>query len=896
MIASGRRFLQRLRNFLRPAAAERELARELSAHLDLIADDLQSRGMDTDQARRAARRSFGGLEQAKERQRDARSFLWLEDARRDARYAFRSLAGAPRFTVAAVITLSLGIGASAAMFSFADASAFRLPNVPRPAELIRVFGSTKGTPIGQMSYPDYLDYRDRLTTIRGLVAYDYVPVALSRRQDELPAFVGGWLVSGNYFSVLGVDAAVGRLFRDEDDRPGAEPAVILSQALWARSFGSDPSVVGTRVTLGTYVFTIVGIVPATFRGTELYLHPDLYVPINQWHRIDSTLATNVLHDRSARWLNLLGRRKRATNVDAVNAEVATLARSLEQTYPATNRGHAATVVSERGARARLDSGGYAGAAIMIGIAGLVLLMACANAANLMLARATGRSNEIVIRLALGASRNRLLRLLLAESLMLTATGAFFGVAVATFAVHYMSSVFAANFGVSDLPIALDMRIDARVLLFTLASAAVTGILFGLAPAWQSLRFELASSLKASIGSSRRAAMPLRNVLAATDLTLAVVVLTVAGFAVQHFARQLQTDPGLRTDRVLLMSFNPSLVRHSRTQTTEFFRQMVERTETVPGVAAAGLVQFIPLGVNGPDSSPIVVDRYRMPEEEEAVWVTSNVVDGGYWRVVRTPIVRGRAFDDRDTTSSPGVAIVNETMAKRFWPDGDALGQTFHLQKRGGPLLQVVGIAKDGKYGTLSEPQQPCLFMPPSQRFRPLMTLVVLANGDPATLVTPIRRQAQALGGNVPLFDVRPFDDLYRSRALMPARLTAAILTSLGMLALVLAVVGLYGVVSLLATLRRREIGIRVAVGAQRADIVALIVRQGLPTIGSGVVIGLVAAFFVTPAIAVPFDFVPRDMRMLGFVATLMVAIALGASLVPALRATIVAPAAVLRDE
>ena len=890
-----RRWLRRLANAIGHGRAEPELAREIAAHLALLEEEFVRRGLTHDEARLAARRAFGGVEQTKDRHRDARSFVWLDDARRDVQYALRTLRRSRGFTAFAVLTLALGIGVNTAMFSFADATAFRPPDVPRPGELVRIFGSTKDTSDGRLSYPDYLDYRDRTTTLSGVAAYRYAPVALSRTQDEIPSFVGAWVVSGNFFAVLGVPPALGRSFRDDEDRPGAAAVVVISHALWERRFGSDPSVVGTTIRLGTREFTLVGVAPPSFRGTELYLHPDLYVPIAQSRQIDSTLAENTLQDRSRRWLNVLARRRPTASIGAVSAEVSALARALQQTYTETNREFTAVALPEIAARARLDEGGYRGAAIMMGIVGLVLLMACANVANLTLARATGRTKEVVMRLALGASRGRLIRQLLTESLVLTSIGGILGVVIGAGAIRHLSSVFASNFAMSDLPVAVDMRLDARVLIFTLSVSILTGVLFGLAPAWQSIRLDLVSSLKGG-SMGRRTRLPLRTALVESELALAVVVLATTGLAARSFVQQQRADPGFRTDHVLLMSFNPTLVNYSREQTTQFYRQIAERTQSMPGVEAAGLVQFIPLGVNGPASTFLVVDGYRLAEGRDRVSVISNVVDGGYWRVVRTPIVSGRPFDERDTSSSPNVVIVNETMARRYWPGESALGKTVRLGDRKGPIMQIVGIAEDGKYGSLGEPQQPCVFMPASQRFRPLMTLVALAKGSPAALVAPIRAQAQAMGGSVPVFDVRTFDDLYQSRALMPARIMAHIMTALGSLALVLAVVGVYGVIAFLTAERTREIGVRMAMGADRTSVLLLMMRHALLMIGPGIAVGAGLALLVTPAFAVPFDFAPRDTPVLAFAAAVLTGVALAASLIPARRAAAAEPVIALRCE
>ncbi|HEV3057444.1 MAG TPA: ABC transporter permease [Vicinamibacterales bacterium] len=889
-------FLSRLLGLIHARRLDRDLRQEIAGHLAEAADEYVRQGLSPDDARLAALRAFGGVTQAEDAHRDARALGWLDAARRDLPYGTRMLRRTPGFTAAALLTLALGIGVNTAMFSFSDATAFRPPDVPKPGDLLRVFSSRKEAPYGRLSYPDYLDYRERLTSVSGIVAYDSVLVALSEHQEDIPQLLGGWVVSGNFFSVLQVEPSLGRGFRDDEDRAGANAVALISHRLWERRFRSDPAVVGTPILLGTRAFTIIGVTPARFGGTELYFHPDVYVPLAFTREIESTLPDNLLQDRSDRWLNVLGRLKPGLSVHTADAEVVAIARSLEQAYAATNRGQTATAMPEMRARAVLDDGGYQGAVLSLAIVGLILIIACANVANLMLSRAAGRAREVAVRLALGASRGRLVQQLLTESLLLAGGGGILGIAVAFGAIRYVSIAFAANFAVSDLPIHMDARIDQRALLFSLGATMATGLLFGLAPAVRSTRIDLVAALKASSTTEwRQRWLTLRNALVGSQVALSVAVLTVAGLSIRGYVEKLRADPGFRTDHVLLMSFNPGLVHYSQDQTRQFYQDIVERAKTLPGVVATGLAQYIPLGTLG-GSTSVVVDGYEMPEGQTRLSIPSNVVDAGYWGTMRTSIVGGRAFDDRDAGSSPGVVIVNETMARRFWPGQDALGKTIHLRDRTGPAVQVVGIAKDGKYAYLAEAQQPYLFMPFSQRFRANMTMVVLARDDAASVAAPIRAEVEALGARVPVFDVRTLEDLYQSRALMSSRLVTQIMSSLGVLALVLAVVGVCGVISYITTLRTREIGIRVAMGADRRRVSLLVLKQSVPMVVPGLVVGAALAFFLTPAFAVPFDFVPRDGRVLALASFVIGIAAVGASFIPACRAAMLAPTTALRDE
>ena len=875
--------------------ALREFDEELGGHLAMHIDDNVRNGMTPEAARRAAILKLGGLEQTKEHYRDRRAVPLLEHLMQDLRYALCTLRKNPGFASTAILTLGLGIGANTAMFSLADATAFRPPDVPRPAELVRLFTFTKTISYETLSYPDYLDYRSQSRSLSGLVAYSTLRIAMSRSRDATPQLFGGWAVSGNFFSVLGVEPALGRGFReDEDQVPRATAVVVLSHSLWQRAFQSDQAVIGTRVALGARDFTIIGVAPAAFSGTELYFHPDLYVPLAMAREISPAMSPRLFEDRSQHWLTAVGRLKGGTSVRGASTEVAALARSLEQAYPDINRGRNAIVLPELAARAKLDSGGVQGAAFILGIVGLVLLIACVNVANLTLSRATGRTREIAMRLALGASRGRLIRQLLTESYLLALAGASVGLLFAYWGVAYLSTIKIPT----DLPVAFDARLDQRVLLFTLATSMATGLFFGLVPAFRSTRVDLITALKASAktfagGRGRR--LTARNLLVGSQIAASVVLLITAGVAIRSFVKAQHADPGFRADHVLLVSFDPTLIHYSETQTKRFYQQIVEKTKTLPGVASVGLAQFVPLGISS-GSASLVVEGYQMPQGQDRLSVSANTVDAGFWPSMRASIARGRMFDERDTESGPKVIIVNETMARQYWPNQDALGKVVRLRDRNGPAAHVIGIARDGKYETLLEPQQPFVFLPLSQRYRAAMTMVVLAKSDPAALAGPVRAAVEALDANLPIFDVRTLDDLYQARAMLPSRLTSQVMTSLGLLGAVLAVIGLYGVIAYVTAGRTHEIGIRMAVGADRRSVLLLVLKQAAGVVVVGLVIGIGLAFVLTPALAEPFDINPRDGTVFTLVPIALAGVALLASLIPAGRAARIDPMVALREE
>ncbi len=767
--------------------------------------------------------------------------------------------------------------------------------MPRPGELVRVFSSAKDVPNGEVPYPDYLDFRSNNKSLAGLIAYDPAGLALSRNRNELAQFVGGWMVSANFFSVLEVVPALGRAFRDEEDRPGAAPVVVIGHDLWQRHFDSDPAIIGRHVQLSGNDFTIVGVAPERFAGTELYFHPELFVPLSMMHFALSGYPPNAFEDRASRWLTVVGRLKQDVHAAEANAEFLTLSRQLEQSYPDTNRGRTAVVLPEMTARARLDDGGARGAAVMLALAGLVLLLSCANVANLLLARAAGRTREMALRLSIGAGRTRLVRQLLIENTALALAAACLGVAIAQAATAYVSQLIRLP---SDLPLSVDLRIDDRVLLFTMTIGVLTSLLVGVVPARRGSHVDLSSSLKATppaVGGRRR--LTLRNALVASQVALSVIVLVVAGVSVRAFQQALGTDPGFRTDRVLLMSFNPGLLGYDEARTRRFYDDVLGQTAALPGVSAVGLSQFLPLGVTTGNAS-VVVDGYDMAPGQDRLSVNANTVDPGYWRTLRTPVVRGRAFDEGDTASSALVVIVNETMAKQFWPNQDALGKRVRLRDRSGPAAEVIGIARDGKYVYLAEPPRASMFFPFSQRYRSSMTMTVLAQGDPAALTGAVRAQIASIDASVPVFDVRTLQELYQARALLSTRLTSQLMTAFALLGLGVAIVGLYGVVAYVTARRTQEIGIRIAVGARPGAVVLLVLTQAGLVVGAGLTLGLVAAAAFVPMLPdASFDFMnTRDGVVYAVAPMLVGGVAFLACLGPALRASRIQPTAALRAE
>lgn len=816
----------------------------------------------------------------------------------DVRYTARSLRKAPLFTLAAVATLALGIGANAALFSVSDAMVLRPPDVPNPGNLVRVFTSTKDRPYGEVPFPDYMDFRRQAASVSGLVAYEPADFALATTREASATYLGGWLVSANFFTVLGVEPVLGRGFLPEEDTAPSLVAVI-SHRLWEREFGSNVNVIGREVLLSGAPFTIVGVAPEYFGGTELFFHPDLFVPLSAVYTAYPSTPAAILESRADRWLTVLGRLAPGISANEAAAEFTVLAGRLASTYPDTNRDRTAVVLPEMTARTRLDQGGAEGVTVILGLVGLVLLLACANVANLVLSRNAYRLRDVALRAALGATRTQLVRQLLTESVLLAIAGGGGALLVGGWAFAYLSRVIIIP---SALPLWLDLRLDARVLAVTAAATFVAAVLTGVVPALHASRTSLNTVLKQRPEPLPRRVAP-RTVLVVAQVAISVLVLVVAGLMVQASSAAQRVDPGFRRDRVLLLSFNPGLVRYDPARASAFYQRLVERTREVPGVEAVGLTRFPPLGVNS-GSLTLLIDGARTPEGQGRVSVAETLVDPGYWRVVRTPILHGRAFDDRDAATSPRVAVVNETFVAKFWPNEDPLGKTVRIPDVPGPngaqtlVVEVVGVAKDGKYQQLAEPARPFIYRPVAQSRGGALTMAVLASESAEAIVPGVRSAVAEVDANVPVFDVTTFDDLYHSRALLPSRVLAQIVSALGVLCLILASIGLYAVIAFLFARRTQEIGVRIAVGASRGQVVRMVLRQTAVFVVPGLVVGLAIAAVLTPLLASPaFDFVtPGDPLVMTLATVLMTAVAFGAATFPAVRASRVDPVTALRAQ
>jgi putative ABC transport system permease protein len=805
----------------------------------------------------------------------------------DLRYGFRILTANPGFTAVAILSLAVGIGATTSMFSLSDALLLRPLPVERPGEIVRIFSASKAEPLGSVSYLDYVDFKEQTKSLAGIAAYNHIPVGFHADPAAPSQFRVAQAVTTNFFEMLGVKPSLGRVFQADDDR---EPVLVLSHSFWESQFAGDRSVIGRRVRLSNLDFTVIGVAPRSFPGLEIFLHEEMYVPMGVRSRL-SAEPGNVPENRERGSLFVYGRLRPGGEAREAQAEFATVARHLEQAYPESNRGRGALVLPEQEARLRSDPDVPALVALLLAIAGLVLLIACTNVANLLLVRARARSREIAIRLAIGAGRGRLFRQLLTESLLLAVFGGAVGLALAAAGMQFISSLRLPT----DFPLGLVVPVDERVLVFSIALSLLSGLIFGLAPAFRMTKTDLTGTLKAGdlavTGKIRRFRM--RDLLVVGQVAGSLVLLVAAGLAVKDFARALHFRPGFRTDHMLVMMFDPAVARYQEPQARAFYSQLVERVQALPGVRSVTLGEHVPLGFTS-SSRAVVVEGFEMPRDQRNLSLTFNTVDERYFATMQIPIVSGRAFDRRDTATTPLVTIVNETMAHRYWPSRSALGGRIRIGEK---TFEVVGIAKDIKYREISEAPMPFFYLPFSQDYQAHMTLHVETAGDPAAMAAPVVAAIHRLDPNQPVAGVTTLDHFFQEGALFVNRLITQLVTTIGLFGLLLATTGLYGVIAYSVSRRTREIGIRMAVGADRRDVLRMVLRQGAVLILTGAGLGLSLAFLLAPAFQSQLvGTSSRDPAVFLAVMLVVLGVGLAACYVPARRAARVEPFDALRQE
>jgi len=803
----------------------------------------------------------------------------------DVSYAWRTLWRSPGFTAAVIFSIALGIAANTTVFSIVNAVLLGSLPVRQPDRLLNF---SEGN---SFSFPDYLDYRDQTKDVFEGVSANFPIVPASLGGVAEPERIWGQLASGNYFAVTGVPMMLGRGFVPEEDQaPGKYPVVILNYGLWRRHFGADPAVVGKAAILNNLRYTVVGVTPAGFHGTARAILPEFWVPL--------AMASAMLPDiekeqnqRDSSWLMLDARLKPGVSRARALAAVNVVKKRLDATYHKTEKNTAAVTLSQAGGFPGGATGVVFGLiATLMMVVGLVLLIACANVANLLLARASARQREIGIRLAIGASRARLIRQLLTESILLSAMGAAAGFLLAVAAIRPI-----ATFELPlPLPIAFDFTPDARVFAFTAALSVVTGILFGLAPALRATRPDLVATLKdqgGAIGSFRRFGM--RNMLVVTQVALSLVLLVGSSLFLRSLGNASSIDLGMRTDHLLLMGFDPKLHHYSGDRTRQFLSQLRERVTALPGVRSMSYLDNVPLSFGGHNEDVKAEGASSATKSSNA-----NVFSVGadFFQTIGTPLLRGRGF-----SSPPGaapVAIVNETLAKRVFPIEDPVGRVVRM---GDKTYEIVGIAKNSKARTIGEEPEGILYLPLEQHPEDVMSffgisILVKTAGNPRAMTRPVRAQIAALDPNLAVFGVQTMQEHVDKSMLVP-RLSAVLLGVFGVVGLVLATIGLYGVLSYSVRRRTHEIGIRMALGASAKGILRLVAGQGMWLAGIGLAIGLAISFAVWRlAAGLLYGISATDGVTFIGVPLLLLGVAVVASLIPARRASQVDPMDALRYE
>lgn len=814
----------------------------------------------------------------------------------DIRYGVRMLLKSPTVAVVAIVTLALGIGANTAIFSTLNGLILRPPPVANADRLVVFEAHQESTgDYSQFSYADFDDLRSQPAGFSAVISYDLGFVGLDVNSDVQPALLT--FVSGNYFQTLGIKPESGRFFEGEhSEKPGADPVVVLGYSYWKTRFHADPGVVGSQVKLNGHSATIIGIAPKGFHGLYSIVDSQIYLPYgirllvgigdkDFWTRRDQ-------HD-----VRVVGVLKPGTAMSHAQSSVDIFARQLSQQYPDTHKGIGIRLYPEKLARPEPDSsnGIVVVGILFMGLAGMVLLLACTNVANIVLVRATGREREMAVRSALGAGKLRLIRQLLTESLLLAGLGGLVGLAVGSWASNMLSSI---KIQVANIPVLFDFHFDWHVFLYGFLAALLTGLAVGFAPAWRVSRSNLAKVLHEGSrgvlsGTSRSR---IRSGLVMAQMAGSLLLLVVAGLFVRSAHNAERAYLGFDPTHILNMTMDTRTVGFDEARTRTFVRELEDRVRTLPGVQFVSFADSVPMGYSNRLDS---VYLPRSVASEKAAHLTEyNAVDPSYFSTMRMPLLRGRGFAEQDNDKSPQIAIVNETMARRFWPNQEVLGQRFSVTGPQGPFREVVGVVNDAKYNSPIEDPQPFFYVPLAQSKLTYGTLQVRTAGSPHVLIPEVDQIAHELAPGLPIIDVQSMEEeLQGVNGFFLMNMGTRLTSILGVLGLVLALVGVYGVISYVAAQRIHEIGVRMALGASRMDIMKMVLRQGFILVGGGIVAGLALTFLGARSLSsLMVGISATDPLTLSAVSLFLGIVGLAASFIPARRAMKVEPLKALKYE
>jgi len=814
----------------------------------------------------------------------------------DLRFAVRMLIKYPAFSIVAFLALVLGIGANTTVFGIINALVLRPLPVGHSEEVVKVFTTDNHIKGNQStSYLNFQDYEKQNTAFTSMAAYTFVGVGMTRGSDTLN--VSGLLVTGNYFDLLQVKPSLGRTFLpEEDSTPNGHPVVVLGYKFW-KKLGADPTIVSSQVTLNGHSFTVIGVAPAAFTGVDVGFDPDIYVPMSmhQWIRPGADLWFDL---RRALLLNIVARLKPGVTMSQAQAQMRTIAKQLEQAYPDVNKERSIALVSLEAAKSQ----GLAGpnnedlarnvSLLLLAASVSILLIACANVANLLLARSTARQGEMAIRLALGAGRGRIVRQLLTESILLGVLGGVGGVILA----YCLGNVLVALLPPTPFPISLDPQPDWRVLIFSFAIAALSGVIFGLAPAFQMARWNLIQGLRerVSTGGGAVTRLNLRSLLVVAQIAVSLLLLIGSGLFLKSFYKAQAIDPGFRTDNLDIVTINPVLAGYDSDRALQVVRAIADQIRHDPRVAGADVNNYVPLF--GGEGRTIVIDGRDPNDEHNRKFANYSPITPGYFQTMGIQLLRGRNFTAQDAEKNAApVAIIDETMASEFWPNEDALGRRFRFMISKDPI-EVIGIARNSKAVTLGEIPTPMVYWPLKEITDTGITLFVHTTGAPGMMLSEIRRIVRSVDVHIPITYEKTIRQ-HMAIALWPSWMGAMLLGSLGLLAFILASMGVYGVMAYSVSQRTRELGIRMALGAQTSQVIQLVLRQGMSLAVIGLGLGLFAAFGSTRlAGSLLYGVNPSDPVIFVGVTSLLAFAAFAACYFPARRALKINPVTALRTE
>jgi predicted permease len=862
-----------------PRLGDAEFAAELASHVEMHTDDGIRAGLSPEEARRQALIRLGGMEQTRQAYRERRTLPWLETLWQDIRFGLRILCKNPGYTAVAVLTLALGIGANTAVFTVAQAALLRSWPAREPERMARLIATTPQGEEFNFSYSDYQDLAAQSRSLEGILAYNR-HVKMLRVGAETQAVLDD-VVSPNYFSVLGIEAQLGRFFSAES-RPDDELDVVISDSLWRRVFNADPSLVGKQIWLTNRAYTVLAIAPQGFRGLGRGVPTDLWLPVT------TEYGNKELADRKNREYEVLGRLRPGATPAEAKVELDTLGNRLALAYPAIDKARNVTLISER---ERLREA-MAPTLILMTAVGLVLLICCANVAGLVLARSDARRKEVAMRLALGAGRLRLMRQLLTESLLLALLGASLGLLLAAGLLRLQPALMPP----AQFELGLDLHLDASVLAFTAAAALLSVLVFGLASAIQASKTSLVSTLKGegtgAVRGVRRWTM--RNALVLGEIALSVVLLTASGLVVRSLLYSRSLPLGFDRQRQLIFfDLLPGVAGYNSERSAAFFAQVQEKAAALPGVRHAALARRVLLSDSGGGwSQRVSIPGVELPQGQLSVPIKLDAVDGNYFRTVGTRLIAGREFNSGDNPSTGRVVVVSQTMAERFWPGQEVLGRQIVAD---GTACQIVGVVEDAKINSVHETPEPYMYFPFAQMHSGEGTLIIEAESNPHALTARILSEIQRVDRIVPV-SVRTVDYLMQ-QAFWADQIAAGFVGALGLLGIFLGAIGLYGVVAFTVNRRSREIGIRMALGAERRDVLRLVLGQGLTLAAIGAAIGLVASLAAMRLLStLLYGVKPTDPLTFAGSSALVILVALAASWLPARRAASIDPMQSLRTE